>query len=1243
MRPIKPGKLIRLPKLPALISACIIALISTKAGAQTQAGWDVNGQSGYGTSPLSASSTGPNVTVGGLTRGSGVATTGTAASNAWGGANWTSANEAAAIAANKYATFTIKANAGYKASVDSIKFAYRRSSTGATTGELQYSLDGTTFTDLAALSYPSTSTSGATHATIALQSIAALHNVNSCTTITFRIVNWGASGSAGTWYINNTLTGNDLIVYGTNATVAPTKLAVTTITPSTPTAGAGFDVVVESQDATSTASNVVTNTGFSLSTNGAAGAIGGTTTGNILAGTNVYTVTGVTLATTGTGATITATRTSGDCLTAGVSTAFNVTSTPCTGAPGGTASADVSSFCGSGSSNLSVAGYSAGSGITFQWLESATSDSGPWTVISGATNNTYTTPTLTTTTYYAAITTCSGSGISDTTLPGVTITINSFPTVSPISGTTSIPVGTSSALSSSPSGGTWSSSNAAVATVDASGNVTGVAYGTATISYAYTNMAGCTTTVTTVVSVGMNPFTTGNLVVWRAEGTGSDGTAITLVEYDRITADQPTPITENPLPTTGAARVVSSGSATSEGHLNLDKEWTHIVLAGYDAAPGTTSVATAGSINRVVYSVPQSGLPAEVSNVPQTSAFNSNNVRSATANGTDYYAAGNASTSVRGGVQLMGATTSAQVASTTINTRVVSIFNGQLYYSTASSTGSLGIYAVGTGIPTSLTASSNVINTGSSTSPYGFSFSPDGNTCYIADDASSTTKGVQKWVLSGGVWSMAYRLAANAGARCVAVDYSTNPYTVYATTASGSSTTVDTLIKIVDAGSGSGYTRLATSPAGTSFRGVTFAPACDVKMYTRSETTYCGSGSASVIFYGNPGATVVYSVNGVNDTITLGDNGTDTIGTGSMVVVGGVSTAYTYTLVSISTSVCDFTAVEGTVEFTINPATETPEVASTEICMGDVTVIAGTPTGGTWTSGNTDIFTIDSETGEITGVGAGTAVVTYTLGSGGCTSIATANITVYELPTVDAITGATEVCVGSTIVLSDATAGGSWYSSDDAIATVDTSTGVVTGVSEGTVTITYLVSNEIGCSAYATYTVTVNSTPSLDAITGVDEICVNGNIVLADETPGGTWSSSDPSVASVNSSGVVIGVSVGTAEITYTVTNEFGCTAYVTVTVNVVICGGKAAPGMLVATEASASAIRLYPNPVGSTLFIEASQKVNIAVMSVDGKVLIEQKDASGVNVSNLANGVYFIKVYSEANVLLQTSMFSKN
>lgn len=58
---------------------------------------------------------------------------------------------------------------------------------------------------------------------------------------------------------------------------------------------------------------------------------------------------------------------------------------------------------------------------------------------------------------------------------------------------------------------------------------------------------------------------------------------------------------------------------------------------------------------------------------------------------------------------------------------------------------------------------------------------------------------------------------------------------------------------------------------------------------------------------------------------------------------------------------------------------------------------------------------------------------------------------------------------------------------------------------------------------------------SLCSISGPKEVCALESITLRSSTPNGTWTSSDPSVATVSPTGVVTGVKPGSSIITYTV------------------------------------------------------------------------------------------------------------
>ncbi len=192
----------------------------------TLAGWDMSGLSNYGPSPMPASTNAPALIVGGLTRGSGVATLNTAALRTWGGNNFNSASVDAAVAANQYATFSISANAGYQISFTSIsKYDYKRSSAGPPNGVLQFQVGAGAFSNITSFSY--TSTSGASLGPVDLSSITALQNVGPSNTVTFRFVNYGATSSGGNWYIFDVAnsTAPDLAIQGIiTSTSSPTNM-----------------------------------------------------------------------------------------------------------------------------------------------------------------------------------------------------------------------------------------------------------------------------------------------------------------------------------------------------------------------------------------------------------------------------------------------------------------------------------------------------------------------------------------------------------------------------------------------------------------------------------------------------------------------------------------------------------------------------------------------------------------------------------------------------------------------------------------------------------------------------------------------------------------------------------------------------------------------------------------------------------------------------------------------------------
>ncbi len=192
-------------------------------GGTTLVGWDVSGLPGgannFGPSSLAPTTNAANLTVLGLTRGSGVGTTGTGATRGWGGNAFTDTGSAAAIAANHFVTFSVTAGTGYTVSYASIsKFDFRHSATGPANGLLQYQIGSGSFTDIGTISYPTNGiSSSGSLSPINLSGISALQNVGAGTNVTFRIVNWGGTSSAGTWYLFDTASSPalDFVLQGT--------------------------------------------------------------------------------------------------------------------------------------------------------------------------------------------------------------------------------------------------------------------------------------------------------------------------------------------------------------------------------------------------------------------------------------------------------------------------------------------------------------------------------------------------------------------------------------------------------------------------------------------------------------------------------------------------------------------------------------------------------------------------------------------------------------------------------------------------------------------------------------------------------------------------------------------------------------------------------------------------------------------------------------------------------------------
>ena len=242
-----------------------------------------------------------------------------------------------------------------------------------------------------------------------------------------------------------------------------------------------------------------------------------------------------------------------------------------------------------------------------------------------------------------------------------------------------------------------------------------------------------------------------------------------------------------------------------------------------------------------------------------------------------------------------------------------------------------------------------------------------------------------------------------------------------------------------------------------------------------------------------PGAPTVNSSNGTllcNGASTTLSTTPATVGgvihwssgaTGNSIVVSTAGTYYAYEVNNCATGANSTSIVIAT---NVTPGAPTVNSSNgTLLCNGASTTLSTTPgtVGGVihWSTGATGNSIVVS-----------TAGTYYAYEVNNCATGANSSnvvITTNNNPIVNPITGLTAVCTGLSITLLDATPSGVW-SSSNGLATVDLS-GNVTGVTSGSVTISYAVTNICGTTT-VTYPITVNPTPTVVSVT--PQVLCNG-------------------------------------------------------------------------------------------------------------------------------------------------------
>lgn len=246
-----------------------------------------------------------------------------------------------------------------------------------------------------------------------------------------------------------------------------------------------------------------------------------------------------------------------------------------------------------------------------------------------------------------------------------------------------------------------------------------------------------------------------------------------------------------------------------------------------------------------------------------------------------------------------------------------------------------------------------------------------------------------------------------------------------------------------------------------------------------------------------------------------------------------------------------------------NPPTTV--LAGPNVCVGSSTTFTSSTAGGTWSSANTAIATVNASTGLVTGVSSGTVSIDYTFpAAGGCPAVVFSRpLTVTNPPNAGTIVGNLIFCAGDSRIFISTISGGTWSSSNTAVATIDPTFGQITALTAGTSIIKYTVTGTGNCPSASTQsTVNVSAIPNAGVLSGTQAICVGFSTTFSSTVLGGTWTSVDPTIATISNAGVVIGVAPGTTTIQYVVSGTGGCPASAPVTRSVFV-SATVNPGIL--------------------------------------------------------------------------------
>uniref|UniRef100_UPI00292F66A9 beta strand repeat-containing protein n=1 Tax=Pedobacter gandavensis TaxID=2679963 RepID=UPI00292F66A9 len=726
--------------------------------------------------------------------------------------------------------------------------------------------------------------------------------------------------------------------------------------------------------------------------------------------------------------------------------------------------------------------------------------------------------------------TVAGNGGCGDAIATRVVTVTAAPVAGTLSGSGNICVGSNTTFSSTVLGGSWSSSNLAVATIDATGQISALSAGTSTITYTVSGTGGCgNATVTKVVTVTAAPVA-GTLSGTRNICIGSTSTFSSTETGGVWSSDNTSVATIDP--STGLINGLGSGTATMT--------YTVTGTGGCSDAVATrtvtvTAAAVAGTLSGVQSVCIGNG--STFSSTISGGSWSSGNTAVATINAST----GEITALTAGTATMTYTVPGSGGCGNATDTRVITVTAPV----TAGTLGGNQSICVG-----STTTFNSTINGGSWSSGNTVVATIDPSTGLINGLGSGTATMTYTVTGTGGCGDAIATRTVTVTAAPIAGTLGGNQNVCVGSTTTFNSTiaggvwtsdqpgvaTIDPSTGLIN-GFGAGTATMTYTVAGNGGCGDAIATRVVTVTAAPVAGTLSGSGNICV------GSTATFSSTVLGGTWSSSNSAVASIdAAGQISALSAGTSTITYTV--SGTGGCGNAMVTKVVTVTAAPVAGTLS-GTGNICIGSTSTFSSTETGGVWSSDNTSVATIDPSTGLINGLGSGTATMTYTVtGTGGCSdAVATRTITVTAAPVAGTLSGTRNICIGSTSTFSSTETGGVWSSDNTSVATIDPSTGLINGLGSGTATMTYTVTGTGGCSdAIATRTVTVTAAPIAGTLGGNQSICVGSTTTFNSTINGGSWSSGNTAVATIDpSTGLINGLGSGTVTMTYTVIGTGGC------------------------------------------------------------------------------------------------------